>query len=342
MSRSSIFNFESFTGFRPHLPRALLFTVGFVAVIELTARLLPEGCLDGSRIVTEIRFMEKNLLPRIPNPRILVLGSSRVRRGVVPGALDRELGLPPHSTINAGMAMGRTYDALYFYQRNRAQLSRSRLIILTFDEWTFCPGLRMGAHYELNAPWSDRLQHEGVLRSRMVMDGLFQFRVKLPRAPEELLFATGLRRRPVHAIEINDDHQVLPPEREKNDPEAARRQMKEFYTDFSISPVLCAHVLLLARLIKEDGGQLVLMHLPNRDSYQNAVERDYPGEFQSHLSALQDVARQAEVPLFIFTRPGPCGLDDGCYLDYGHLNRAGSLVFTKFLADLIRKQAYLH
>jgi hypothetical protein len=344
MSRSSIFNFESLEGFKPRLPGALLASVLIIVALEAAMRLTPDTLVP-NRIETEVRFMEEQLLPRIQEPRVVVLGSSRVRRAVVPAQLDEELGLPRNSTVNAGMAMGRLYDALYFYERNRALLGKADVVVFSFDEWHFSVGGRLGTHYELHAPWVERFQFSGLLRSRMVLDGLFSMRIKLPLLPRKLMVDAGLRQPNRFQLSLNDDNQILPPERpvaeDGLDVARLRKQIELLYDDFEISPVPQEHLRRLAEMVKADGARLVLLQMPNRNSYQAEVERTHGKEYQAHARTLRALSAELNAPLHYFERPEECGMTDADYVDYGHISLDGSRTFTTFLARLLREQNYL-
>lgn len=344
MSHSSIFNFESLEGFAPRLPGALLASVLVIVALEAAMRLTPDTLVP-NRIETEVRFMEEQLLPRIREPRVVVLGSSRVRRAVVPKQLDEELRLPRNSTVNAGMAMGRLYDALYFYQRNRAQLAQAEVVVVGFDEWHFSVGGRLGSHYELHAPWSERFQFSGLLRSRMVLDGLFSMRIKLPLLPRKIMTDAGLRQPSRFQLSLNDDNQILPPERPTLEDglqlARLRKQIELLYDDFEISPVPQEHLRRLAEMVKADGARLVLVQMPNRNTYQNEVEQTHAKEYRAHVETLRALAAELDAPLHCFERPEECGMTDADYVDYGHISIDGSRTFTTFLARLLREKGYL-
>src|SRR4051812_21655636 len=98
MSLSSIFNFESFEGFKPRMPLTALSVLGVLLALEIGVRLIPdESLIPAKSRQGEIVFMERELLPRVTNPRIVLLGSSRIRRAVVPKLLDEKSGLPVNS-----------------------------------------------------------------------------------------------------------------------------------------------------------------------------------------------------------------------------------------------------
>src|SRR5436190_15151835 len=122
MFHSSTLNFESLQGLRLRVPKTLLAVAGVVIALELAVRAVPEKSLvpKASR-QGEIFFIEEKVLPKFPAPRILLLGSSRMRRAIVPRQLDQQLGLPEGSTLNLGLAYARVYESLYLYERNEAK-----------------------------------------------------------------------------------------------------------------------------------------------------------------------------------------------------------------------------
>jgi len=346
MSRSSIFSFEHFAGFRPRLPATLLAVAGLLAALELCLRLLPEDKLIPARSRQgEIFFMERQVLPHFPKPQVLLLGSSRVRRAAVPRQLDEELALPPNSTLNAGLASGHVFEALYLYARNRAQLKQARLVMLNTDEWHLSSGWRLGSVFELHAPWADRMQLPEPLRTRLLLDGVFSMRLRL-RIIQGHISNWLVRRKPdTLDLKLDENNQVLPPLREPLpvdiDPARLDTTIEAFYYHFAISRVLEGHVERLARMVREDGGQFVLMQLPNRSSYQSEVRKLHGAEYAAHIAALRALAARLDVPLFLYDQPSACGLSDESYEDYGHITPAGARTFTRFLADLIQREQWL-
>ncbi|MCY3017756.1 MAG: hypothetical protein NTW87_01820 [Planctomycetota bacterium] len=317
--------------------------MGCIAALEGVMRLIPEErLLPAKSRQGEIFFMEREVLPRFTQPRIVLLGSSRARRAVVPRLLDERLGLPADSTLNVGLASGRVFEALYLYERNRAVLRQAELVILNVDEWYLSSGWRLGSLYEMHAPWDERFAFSGNLRSRLVLDGLFTMRLKLRLLPAAL---AGRHKKDVLALKLDENNQVLPPPRKPLpadvDPRVFRDDIATFYHRFEISPVLAGHVEKLARMVKEDGGRFVLMQLPNRAAYQVEVGKLHGAEYLQHVAALDELARNLDVPLCLLQLPSECGLTDASYEDYGHINPEGAKVFTAVLGDLIRREHWL-
>jgi len=346
MYRSSIFSFEHFAGFQPRFPATLLAVAAAIAVLELGVRLIPDERLIPARSRQgEIGFMEREVLPRFPAPQVVLLGSSRVRRAVVPRLLDEQLNLPPNSTLNVGLASGRVYEALYLYERNRAQFKAARLVILNVDEWHLSSGWRLGSLYETRAPWAERLRMGERLRNRFILDGIFSMRLRLRMVPAALSSWFRPRRADVLDLRLDENNQVLPPTREgrPSDAEPSRfhEKVEAFYDHFEVSPVLAGHVEQLARLVREDGGTFVIMQLPNRSAYQAEVQKTHSKEYAAHIVALRALAQRLNTPLYILDQPAGCGLTDASYEDYGHMNPEGARVFTAWLSDLITRAGWL-
>lgn len=346
MFRSSIFNFESFEGFKPALPKTLLFVVAALVFLELAVRLIPETVLmPGKSRRGEMNFVEKNLLPKLGKIDVVVLGSSRMRRAVVPKQLDTALEIPEGSTLNSGLASGSLFEALYFYERNEERLKSARLVMLGIDEWHLSTGWKIGSTYELHAPFPERFEMPERIRTQMVLDGVFQIRQKLKLLPRGILVAMGIRKQDEPDLILDENNHVLPRRRRgvpsDVDARAYHETIGNFYTNFEISPVFVGHIEKLAARVKANGGTLVLMQLPNRDAYQREMEKLKGAEYQKHLAALQSVATRVGAPLQVYDSPSLLGLSDMDYEDYGHMNDAGARVFTDRFARLIRENNWL-
>ncbi len=342
MPRSSIFNFESLHGLAPRFPATLLAVLAIVGAIEIVLRFTPaETLAPGKSRQAEMRFLEHEVLEKFPPPKILLMGSSRIRRAINPRLLDEQLGLPRHSTMNLGLASGRIFEALYFYQKNQARLSSAQLVVLGIDEWHLSTGWRLGSVYELNAPWSERMSLPNPLRTRLLLDGAFTMRLKLPLVFPAIAAAAGLRKKEAVELTLNDDYQVLPRARKALpadiDPRRFHETIGTFYDTFHIDPVMEGHVEALAKLVKAAGGKLILLQLPNRAAYHQEVERLRGKEFEQHVSTMTRLAQRLDVPFYLYRLPSECSLDETSFEDYGHMTPEGAALFTRHAAGTIRK-----
>ena len=335
MFRSSILNFESLQGFQPRIPATLLAVVALIAALELVVRVWPERSLIPAQSRQgEVFFMEDEVLSKFKAPQIVFLGSSRIRRAIVPKQLDRQLGLPDGSTINLGLAMARVYESLYLYERNQEQLKHAKIVVLNVDEWHLSTGPKMSnTLYETHAPLLERLRFPDEQRTRLFLDGLLNMRLKLRLVPAAIL----RRKHDKQALKLNDDNQVLPPARAEK-LASYNDQIEMFYDKFNVHEVMLSHIERLAELVRANGGKFVLMQLPNRASYQAEVERTHGAEFIREHDALEALVKKMGVPLHFYRAPEELGLSDSMYEDYGHIKPDGAKIVTEKVGAWIAKE----
>lgn len=335
MFRSSILNFESLRGFQPRIPATLLAVAALIAALELAVRVWPERSLIPAQSQQgEVFFMEDEVLSKFKAPQIVFLGSSRIRRAIVPKQLDRQLGLIEGSTVNLGLAMARVYESLYLYERNQEQLKHAKIVVLNIDEWHLSTGPKMrNTLYETHGPLLERLCFPDEQRTRLLLDGLLNMRLKLKLVPAAILG----RKHDKQALKLNEDNQVLPPARAEK-LKSYGEQIDMFYDKFNVHEVMLAHIMRLAELVRANGGKFVLMQLPNRASYQAEVDRTHGTEYRRERNALITLAYKNGVPLYFYDSPKELGLDDSMYEDYGHLKPEGAKIVTEKVGAWIAKE----
>ncbi|MCW8131426.1 MAG: SGNH/GDSL hydrolase family protein [Planctomycetota bacterium] len=345
MSRSSIFNFESFEGFAPRVPWTLLAVVAVIAAVELAARLTPNDALmPPNSSWGQVRFVETAVIAPASAPRIVVLGSSRMRDAVAPRVLEKALGLPEGAVVNAALGGGRLFDALLVYERNRAVLKQAKVLIVGLDDWHFSLGAHpLGTLYELEAPMADRLALPEPPRNLYALDGVFQLRVKMPIAGARL--ARALSGRPERALWTLDAHGRLRNSEDRLEPERDRaadaRQLAALhYLNFRQSKLLTGHLERLVALAKADGLEVILIDPPNSSWYRRVVGENYEQACQAYKGLAQETAVKLGVPSYRYEAPEDCGLTDADFRDYGHLTPAGAERFTGFLAGKWKDSGY--
>lgn len=372
MSRSSIFNFESFQGFKLGRPLTLLAVLASLAALETGLRQIPDAWLfQPSSRLGYGSFLEREVLPKFESPRILILGSSRTADAFVPRQLDGLLGLPAGSTLNLSQPGGASYEFLRLYQRNRTRLAPVKLVLLNLDEWTFSSGCALDERYFLHASFAERLafaqpapiplrpeeppekyamrerehfQHLEDLQATLLVDGCFSMRLRLPKLSSACFIHLGLKKR--RSPKLDENNQVRATDaqegREGMDPGAIRALADRTYQDFDTHPLLLRHIETFAQLVQEDGGRLVLLQLPARAQYQKEVEARHGPCYRQHRQALEDLARRVGAPLFPFRLPEECGLQDGDYMDAWHLSVKGAQKFTRYIAEWLRQEGFLN
>ena len=370
MSRSSIFNFESFEGFKPRVPVGLLAAAALVLCVELGVRLAPDTWLIPYYSRLGFRgFMEHEVLPKFDAPQIAIVGTSRAADAINPKALDAALGLPEFSTVNLSIFGSRTSDWLDIYQRNRAKLSHLKLLIVVVDEWSFSSGVGNDEQFCLDAPFADRwnfvppsyfdhlrerspeqkkrfeewIDFLQLKRKRLLADWVFNMRLKLGFVPFAIAKSLhlGKKREPVFDLFHMVRSTTAETGKEAEDPKNYHERIRNFYKFFDTHPIYVRHIEDLARLVKEDGGRLVLVHLPNRHSYQNEVEKLFPLEYAQHIFQAGELAKRIGAPFYSSRFPEDIGLADDDYEDYCHLAMSGTEICTKWIGELIKKDKLL-
>ncbi len=371
MSRSSIFSFESFEEFKPQVPKGLVIAALLVVALEVTVRAVPEHWIVPYSVgLGRLSFMEREILPKSPAPKIVVFGTSRSANAFMPTEIDSALGWPEYSTANLSMFGSRTSAWLDLYQRNRAKLSKCKLLIVVTDEWSFSSNVGGDEHFCLHAPLADRwnfvqptespaltdpspgeqekwdaakLDFMRLKRNRLLADWAFTMRLKLetfPDAPAKWLHTA--RRKPNY----DKYHMVRSTDREEGKavPEelsSYHERIHLFYKFFDTQPIYVRHVEELMELTKQDGVKMVLMHLPNRRTFQDQVDKLYPKQYEQHLRVARETAAKHNVPFIWRKYPEEIGLTDTDYVDYCHMAATGSKKATNWLLDLIEKEKWL-
>lgn len=365
MSRSSIFNFEALREFKPALPRGLLTAAALVLLLEISVRVVPEKYLVTfySRLGFGV-YMENVVLPEFKDPKIAIFGTSRAADAFMPSMLDEALNLPQNSTINMGLFGSRTSDWEALYSRNRARLKSCGLVVLVVDEWSFSSGVGSDEHFGLTAPLSERwnfaqatespvprgesddaklkresakLENLRSKRNRLLADWAFNLRLKLGFVPMALVKATGLgnRRNPPFDANHMSRSNTLESGGAIVRVENYDDRIRGFYKFFDTQPIYVRQVEEFARRVKEDGGQFVIVHLPNRRTYQDEVEKLYPLEYAQHVRNTKALAERLGVPFYYFRYPEEMGLKDADYEDYCHLAWNGTVVATRWLIERV-------
>jgi len=342
-----IFSLDSLRTVRPRWPVTLLGVLGIVLILEVTARMLPDKMLMSPRSsVGTIEWMERELLPRHPKPRVIFVGTSRVRDSIVPRVVDDGLGLPAGSAVNLGLAGGRLFEAMLMYDRWQDQLGEADLVVLNVDEWFFNPNYNLGWLYEVHAPMSERVQLPAHVRWPSVLDGVFQVRPKF--VPMIQTVKRSFRKRKPRGLElrVDENNQITPLEKATVDPtliteDRFRRTSDCFYHKYEVNPVLVNHFAQFAERVRSSGAKLVLIQIPNLGVYQQYIDKHHGEAFQAHLKALRETAKNLKVPLRIYIAPQECGLEESDYVDYGHMVPSGANKLSRFLAELIKKEGWL-
>jgi hypothetical protein len=348
MPRSSIFSFESLRSVRPRRPVTLLGIGAVLCLLEFGLRGAPQSWFADVNPTGEwarLEFMERKVLPRCDNPQIIVLGSSRAAFAIAPRLLDRQLGLPANATLNAGLIAGTPPQILEFYRHHRAKLGRARLAVVNIDECFLNTGFMDLPAVLEQAPFSEWWGMQRRMRFRPLLEKTLTMKTRLPALHDNVLNRLGWPPPGRLHLQVDNDGKLWfdcwADAPQNKSPAALHSVLQGYYENFALLPVSEGPLIELTRLLQEDQVRVVFAQMPNLPAYQREVMTLYGEEYRQHLSHMRQLAERLKVPFYHFDDAARCGLTADSYYDMIHLRPAGAQDFTRFVADLIRKENLL-
>jgi hypothetical protein len=323
-SPSSIFSFDTLQ-IRWGVPRGLLTAIVLLGVLDfgLSRADWPYRMNPSSYVGTFLAQEEVLRHDPVP-PRIIILGNSRSKSGLLSQEMEHVLGLPNGAVLNLSIESGDHYDNYIFQRRNRQEMKPGRLLIYGVDA------------YEWNAsfPFSERFAHFAGLADRLRLDpsaeslfGWF-FRTEQKSALYHAIFrrikARLIPASPATARADANDSWDLPPAAPTSLGPVEGR-VSFWYKNFKLSPARDALLQQTARTAREDGQQVVILQLPFRDEYMREVLHTHAADYDAYKQCLFSV-EAAQVALF--ETASACGLAPSDFQDWDHLDTAGAMKFT--------------
>lgn len=324
--------------------KMMLFVLCCVVLLEIVLgrtefawRLVPRSAL-GMLLETEEEIIRPN-----PNPQVLVMGTSRANGAFLPTVMERELGLRRGEVLNLAIGEQIPFDMLSMYERNRATLSRASLVFLQVDPFQFAVRQKGLGRLRKLASWSERMAFSGRTRMGLVSDYFLQANAALPlvslyagswllngRAPQR----AGTDRYGRLALEaIADDHN----ERIFN-ARTYRTWISWFYPDFEYSRLFEQHFLRLVKLIKEDGGEVVIIIMPTVSDYPTFVREAIGDGYDRFRSRMLQLAAETNAHCLLWDDHRDAGLMFRDFRDWGHLNTPGAEKWSSFISRWILQQ----
>lgn len=320
-SHSSIFSFDSLHA-RLGWARGLLTAIVLLIILDigLSRADWPYRRYPLS-FVGEFLSKEQALRNNPVAPRIIILGNSRSKAGLIPREMERILGLPEGSVLNLSLASGDHYDNNLFQKRNRQWMKPAPMVVYAVDAF----------QWNDNLPLSDRFDHFAGLADRLHLQPNAQtlfgwiFRTEVKTA-----FYRGMFRRIQKSVKAKISGETSLPDDTAVTPAPlgpVQDRITFWYKQFKLSPTRQALVEATIRTAQEDRQQVVVLQLPFRDEYMRELRRSHGTDYDAYL---QSVRSLGEVHLAIFERASDCGLSPSDFGDWDHLNDAGSARFTEW------------
>jgi len=269
------------------------------------------------------------------HPKILLLGSSRVRDALAPRVIEQQLGLGQGDVLNLGITFGTAWDAKILYERNRANLSSARVAFFAVEPYQF-------NHYDDD---SERVSRFGSFRDRLgyfhgskqLRKGIGYFWRAVDAGPPMRRFIKSLwKGRP--APPIGDDGRIEWRTEEDN-ARAVHRDSgldaQRYFRAWRPNKWRRDQLRDLIGMLQADGIEVVLFQIPTRDDFWDHVQRDYIVHLDEYIRSVEDSA--AGHAIWWSWRGTPERLGGHAFYDYGHMRDFGSIRYSRAFAKKIRR-----
>ncbi len=280
-----------------------------------------------------IHLIEQEVIPSAPRPRVLLLGSSRMRDAVLPLQLARLLGVPAGSVLNLGMASGTPFDGLTLYRRHREKLSQAHVLVVSAEDWYVNAGISPRDSDRRFATLRERATDYSLEDSLALIVGWFwrtyDARYAIARWLQcQFDECEGSAYVGPDGRVIYDREDPLEGPHELNVTEHVDR----FYQNYEWSE---GRLNQLARLVAEarrDGLRVIVVQFPYRDEYLAAVRDRHAEAYEQYLQRLR---RLEGAELLLYETASDAGIAPTYFRDYGHMTPLGAALMTERLGEAI-------
>ncbi len=280
-----------------------------------------------------LNLMDRDVIPVAPPPKVLLMGSSRMRDAVPPRDLERYLRLSEGAVLNLGVTGGTPFEALVLYRRHREKLSQAEVLVISAEDWYSNAGIRPGDADRRFATLSERLSDYGLEPSLALLVG-WVWRTYDARYAIERWIRCQFRDCEGSAY-VGPDRRVIYRRQEPLEGPAeadVTPDVWRFYQNYAWSN---GRLRQLSRLIADartDGVRVIVVQFPFRDEYLRAVREQHGEAYGDYLRALRGLDG-AEV--LVFESASEVGIAQRHFRDYGHLTPLGAELMSERLAAAI-------
>lgn len=279
--------------------------------------------------------VERRVMARRPEPLLAVVGSSRARDAVVPSVLEQELGLSRGAVANVALTAGSSIDARELLRRDREWFARADVLAVCIEDWWVVGRRaleererRFATLEEHREAWGRR--HPRALAERYAHTLLASRRIGSVLEAGPRMF---------RAMRLDDEDRIVwrawdverGPETVRVDADVRRVWRGEARPAHRIGAL--RDVVREARAL---GLRVVLVQIPWRDEYVDAVADRHPDAWADYRRLVRDLAAELGVPLIAADRGTDIGLDRTVFRDYGHITDGGARAYSAWLAGELR------
>ena len=276
-------------------------------------------------------------------PRVVFLGSSRMRDAVAPRIVEDALGLPAGAVANLALTSGTAFDALRMYDRNLDRFTGATVAVVGIEDWWFnaTRSFESMNRVRFAAGLWERLRYPGLApKSDLVLGWLWRTwdaRYVLRAYIDTFSFPPQGALRPADAAPLDDWGRIGARQNESGVARAAdvERAAQEYLGDYRLDGFSLWALDRLVSKLRGAGMTVVVIRLPLRPEYRMLAARRYAGpEAQWHAAV------QATTGMEIFEpEAAALGLGETDFVDYGHLARPGTAKLSRALAGWLRRHA---
>lgn len=280
-----------------------------------------------------LNLMDRDVIPVAPPPKVLLMGSSRIRDAVPPRYLERYLGLSEGAVLNLGVTGGTPFEALVLYRRHREKLSQAEVLVISAEDWYSNGGIRPGDADRRFATLSGRLSDYGLEESLGLLVG-WVWRTYDARYAIERWMRCQFRDCEGSAY-VGPDRRVIYRREGRLEGPAevdVTPDLRRFYQNYAWSNGRLRQLARLIAAARQDGVRVMVVQFPFRDEYLSAVRKQHGQAYDDYLRALRGLDG-AEV--LVFESAGELGIAQRYFRDYGHLTPLGAELMAERLAAAI-------
>jgi hypothetical protein len=236
--------------------------------------------------------------------------------------------------VNVSVASGTPFDGLTLYRRNRAKLSRAKLLVFGVEDWYANASYPPSTLDRRFATLSERFgvfDEEGTLS----LLGGWLWRTSDARLPLKALSRSLGRGRPKQAWFGPTGRLVFPQFDIKEfgpDVTNIAETVKRYYEPYTPGRGRFRQLAELIALARQDGLKVLLVRMPWRDAYVDAVSTSHPKEL-AYSELL--VREMKDVDIELYARNSALGIPDNAFYDFGHLTESGTRLMSPILARRI-------
>lgn len=322
---------------------ALLWTLGVLCALRAALALAPAPWNDATEVLSARELLrgasERSL-------RVVVFGSSHLHSAFLAEEWARRAQLRQDEIAPLAVDGGDFWDARYMLRGRGALPGSVELVIVEASRWSFNRN-RIDALSRLRVDYPPLLRHEGNLRDRWSVDRLGD-RVQLlgemvwPIYQRRTLeqWITTLSSTPVRAalprpsVHWNEAWQARLAGAHGFQPDT---MVRDHFNDPRMSAFARRNFADLVREARRGGARVVIVTLPTRDAYVDAIHADPErAAFVASIDALiASLLEPGMVEAIRCERASDCALDEAIFVDYGHLHRTGARAFTAALFERV-------